>query len=68
MAKKTTDNPEVLKVTLVRSVIGRPPDQRSTVATLGLRRIHQTVEIQDTPSNRGMLVKVRHLVVVEGEA
>jgi large subunit ribosomal protein L30 len=68
MAKKTPDNPEVLKVTLVRSVIGRPPDQRSTVATLGLRRIHQTVEIQDTPSNRGMLVKVRHLVVVEGEA
>jgi large subunit ribosomal protein L30 len=68
MAKKKTDNPEVLKVTLVRSVIGRPPDQRSTVATLGLRRIHQTVEIADTPSNRGMLVKVRHLVVVDGEA
>jgi large subunit ribosomal protein L30 len=68
MAKKKTDNPEVLKVTLVRSVIGRPPDQRTTVATLGLRRIHQTVEIADTPSNRGMLVKVRHLVVVDGEA
>ena len=68
MAKKKTDNPEVLKVTLVRSVIGRPPDQRTTVATLGLRRIHQTVEIADTPSNRGMLVKVRHLVVVDGAA
>lgn len=67
MAKKT-DNPEVLKVTLVRSVIGRPPDQRTTVASLGLRRLHQTVEVKDTPSNRGMLTKVRHLVVVEGEA
>ncbi len=68
MAKKNSENPEVLKVTLVRSVIGRPPDQRSTVASLGLRRIHQTVEIVDTPSNRGMLTKVRHLIVVEGEA
>jgi large subunit ribosomal protein L30 len=68
MAKKKSDNAEVLKVTLVRSVIGRPPDQRSTVASLGLRRMHQTVEIADTPSNRGMLVKVRHLVVVDGEA
>jgi large subunit ribosomal protein L30 len=68
MATKKTDNVEVLKVTLVRSVIGRPPDQRSTVASLGLRRMHQTVEIADTPSNRGMLVKVRHLVVVDGEA
>ena len=58
----------MLKVTLVRSVIGRPPDQRTTVASLGLRRIHQTVEIADTPSNRGMLIKVRHLVVVDGEA
>ena len=68
MAKKKSENPEVLKVTLVRSVIGRPPDQRSTVATLGLRRMHQTVESADTPSNRGMLIKVRHLVVVDGEA
>jgi len=65
---KKHDEPEVLKVTLVRSVIGRPPDQRTTVASLGLRRVNQTVEIDDTPSNRGMIVKVRHLVVVEGEA
>lgn len=65
---KKHDEPEVLKVTLVRSVIGRPPDQRTTVASLGLRKMHQTVEIDDTPSNRGMIVKVRHLVVVEGES
>ena len=65
---KKAQQPEVLKVTLVRSLIGRPPDQRATVASLGLRRIHQTVEIADSPSNRGMLTKVRHLIVVESEA
>ena len=66
MAKaKKAEQPEVLKVTLVRSLIGRPPDQRATVASLGLRKIHQTVEIADSPSNRGMLTKVRHLIVVE---
>ena len=65
---KKADQPEMLKVTLVRSLIGRPPDQRATVASLGLRRIHQTVEIADSPSNRGMLTKVRHLIVVESEA
>jgi large subunit ribosomal protein L30 len=60
---------EIIKVTLVRSLIGRPPDQRMTVASLGLRRVNQTVEVADTPSTRGMLIKVRHLVVVdEGEA
>jgi large subunit ribosomal protein L30 len=66
MARKESQQPEVLKVTLVRSVIGRPPDQRNTVASLGLRRLHQSIEIEDTPSNRGMLTKVRHLIVVEG--
>jgi large subunit ribosomal protein L30 len=66
---KKSEQPELIKITLVRSVIGRPPDQRTTVASLGLRRVNQTVEVADTPSNRGMLVKVRHLVVVEdGEA
>lgn len=66
---KKSEQPEVLKVTLVRSVIGRPPDQRTTVASLGLRRLNQTVEVADTPSTRGMLTKVRHLIVVEeGEA
>lgn len=67
-AKKKAESPETIKVTLVRSVIGRPPDQRATVATLGLRRLNQTVEVTDTPSTRGMLNKVRHLVVIEGGA
>ncbi len=65
---KNAGQPELIKVTLVRSLIGRPPDQRTTVASLGLRRLHQTVEVADTPSTRGMIIKVRHLVIVEGEA
>jgi large subunit ribosomal protein L30 len=54
-----------LSITLKRSTIGFPRDQRGTVAGLGLRRLHQTVEHEDTPSIRGMLHKVRHLVEVK---
>lgn len=54
-----------LSVTLKKSTIGFPQDQRGTVAGLGLRRLHQTVEHEDTPSIRGMLKKVRHLVEVK---
>ena len=58
-----------LTATLVRSVIGYPQDQRATVRSLGLRRMHQRVELPDTPVVRGMLHKVRHLLLVEtGEA
>jgi large subunit ribosomal protein L30 len=56
-----------LRVTLVRSTIGKPKDQGATVRSLGLRKLHQTVELQDTPSVRGMVNKVRHLLNVEGE-
>ncbi|MBW2233883.1 MAG: 50S ribosomal protein L30 [Deltaproteobacteria bacterium] len=55
-----------IKVTLVRSPIGYDRRQRRTLAGLGLRRIRQTVELQDQPAIRGMIDKVRHLVVVEG--
>ncbi len=54
-----------LRITLRRSVIGRPPNQRETVRSLGLRRPHQTVEKEDTPVVRGMIRTVRHLVSVE---
>jgi large subunit ribosomal protein L30 len=54
-----------LKVTYVRSVIGQKPDQERTVEALGLRRLHQTVEHEDSPQLRGMVHKVRHLVKVE---
>ncbi|MFP3882652.1 MAG: 50S ribosomal protein L30 [Actinomycetota bacterium] len=54
-----------LKITLVRSIIGEKPKVRATVDALGLKRIHQTVEQVDSPSVRGMLEKVNHLVEVE---
>ena len=47
-----------------RSTIGKPQDQRRTIRALGLRRLHQTVEREDTPTIRGMLHKVRHLITV----
>jgi len=54
-----------IKVTLVRSVIGCTDDQRSTVRTLGLRRIRDSVVRDDKPEVRGLLRKVAHLVSVE---
>jgi large subunit ribosomal protein L30 len=57
-----------LRVTYVRSVIGQKPDQEKTVQALGLRRLHQTVEHEDSPQIRGMVHKVRHLVKVEETA
>lgn len=54
-----------LSITLKRSVIGEKPKTRATVRGLGLRKLHQTVEHNDTPDIRGMLHKVRHLVEVE---
>lgn len=54
-----------LQITLKRSLIGRPEDQRLTVKTLGLRKLHQTVVHQDNPAIRGMVTKVIHLVDVK---
>ena len=54
-----------LKVTLKKSPISQKEDQQLTVRSLGLRKVRQTITVADTPSNRGMLVKVRHLVEVE---
>lgn len=54
-----------IKVTLVRSTNGRLPKHKACVAGLGLRRMHQTVEIQDTPEVRGMVNKVSYLLKVE---
>ncbi|MGA7228805.1 MAG: 50S ribosomal protein L30 [Acidimicrobiia bacterium] len=56
---------KTLKVTLRRSVIGEKPKTRATVESLGLRKLNQTREHVDSPSLRGMLHKVRHLVEVE---
>jgi len=54
-----------LLITLNRSVIGRPEDQRETVKALGLRKLNQTVEHQDNAAIRGMVNKVAHLVTVK---
>lgn len=54
-----------LKITQVRSSIGRIGKQKLTMEALGLRRMHQTVEHNDTPQVRGMINKVQHLVEVE---
>lgn len=61
MAKKT------IKVTQTRSAIGRLPKHRDTIKGLGLRKIGHTVELEDTPSIRGMINKVEYMVKVEGE-
>ncbi|MFZ0492451.1 MAG: 50S ribosomal protein L30 [Acidimicrobiia bacterium] len=54
-----------LDVTLVKSSIGQKPKNRATLRSLGLRRMHQTVQHSDTPDVRGMLHRVRHLVDVK---
>jgi large subunit ribosomal protein L30 len=54
-----------LKVTQIRSIIGRPEKHRRIIAALGLRHHQAEVEHEDTPSIRGMVHKVRHLVRVE---
>ncbi|HEY7410175.1 MAG TPA: 50S ribosomal protein L30 [Vicinamibacteria bacterium] len=51
-----------VKVKMIGSVIGCPDKQRATVRGLGLRRMHQVVELEDTPAVRGMVKKVPHLV------
>jgi large subunit ribosomal protein L30 len=61
MAKKT------VKVTLVRSPIGTLPKHKLCLKGLGLKRMNQTVEVEDTPSVRGMINKVNYMLTVEGE-
>ena len=62
MAGKKTNK---IKVTLVRSPIGFQPKHRACVRGLGLKRMHQTVVLEDTPSVRGMVNKVDYMVRVE---
>lgn len=61
MAKKSA----TLKITLVRSPIGRQESQKATVQALGISRLNQTVEKEDSPAIRGMINKISHLVEVE---
>jgi large subunit ribosomal protein L30 len=59
---------KTLKVTQVGSPVGRQKDQRETLIGLGLNKMHRTAELEDTPSVRGMIRKVHHLVRVNGES
>jgi large subunit ribosomal protein L30 len=65
MAKTTG---KTVKVTQMASGIGRPKDQQETLTGLGLNKIGRTRELEDTPSVRGMIRKVAHLVRVEESA
>ena len=56
-----------LTITLNRSVIGHPQNQKDTVRALGLKRMHHTIVVPDNPSIRGMLHTVRHLVRVHAD-
>ncbi|HEY4741039.1 MAG TPA: 50S ribosomal protein L30 [Candidatus Acidoferrales bacterium] len=62
MAKKTTGT---LKIKWVRSFIGCPRSMRQTVRGLGFRRMNQVLEREDTPSIRGMIARVHHLVEIQ---
>lgn len=55
----------VVKVTLVKSMIGKPEKHRKVLRGMGLTRVNKSVELEDTPSIRGMIDKVSHLVSVE---
>jgi len=64
MVKKEISG-KTLRVTLVKSAIGYPKPQKDTVRALGLRHLNQTVEHKDTPSIRGMLTRIIHLLRIE---
>ena len=64
-AKKAKEATAMVKVTLVRSLIGRIESHKATVKGLGLRRMHHKVEVEDTPATRGMINAVNYLLKVE---
>lgn len=68
MAKNAVDQTPAkrLQVTQVRSAIGFDRRQAQALRGLGLRRIRHTVDVLDTPANRGLILKVRHLVTIDG--
>jgi large subunit ribosomal protein L30 len=66
MGTKTTASK--LRVTLVRSPFGRLKAHKACVTGLGLRRMHHTVEVADTPENRGMINRISYMLRVEEAA
>ena len=68
MAPEKKQTTKTLRVTQIGSPIGREDSQRETLIGLGLNKRHRTRELEDTPSVRGMIRKVQHLVRVVGDA
>jgi large subunit ribosomal protein L30 len=66
--KRASNETRPLRVTQIRSTIGHNAGARGTIRALGLHRLHQTVEVADTPEMRGMLRRVAFLVSVEEPA
>jgi large subunit ribosomal protein L30 len=65
MPRKKEPKEKIVRVTLVRSAVGYSKEHKATVKALGFKHLHQTVEQVESPTLRGMLYKVAHLVVVE---
>jgi large subunit ribosomal protein L30 len=65
MPSKKVAKEKVIRVTLIRSAIGYSKEHKATVKALGFKHLHQTVEHVDSPTLRGMLYQVAHLVLVE---
>ena len=65
MASLSNGSQVYLRITLVRSPLGNTLRHKATVRSLGLRKMHQTVELADSPQLRGMVAKVAHMVLVE---
>ena len=65
MPSKKEPKEKIIRITLVRSAIGFSKEHKAAVRALGFKRLHQTVEHVDSPTLRGMLYKVAHLVEVE---
>lgn len=61
---RRVDYMATIKIKQIKSRIGAPVDQKRTLLSLGLHRISQIVEVEDTPSIRGMIRKVHHLVTI----
>ena len=67
MSDAATEGRKTVRVTQVHSGLGRKKNQIATLTGLGLGKLHRTRELEDTPSVRGMIRTVAHLVRVEGE-
>lgn len=67
MSSKSNDTQQAkkVKITLTKSIAGRLSSHKSCVSGLGLRKIHQTITVDDTPENRGMMNKVNYLLRIE---